>query len=118
MPYKLKPGQGQLFRNREKKEDRHPNVKGNAMIDASAVHQYLAEHPDATTMPLELAAWTKESDRAGKWLSFSVKLKQDRDSTQSRSGGGREQFNKRVQEVGSDIDAAFGDKPEDSDISF
>jgi hypothetical protein len=118
MPYELKPGQGQLFRNHEKKEDRHPNVKGNAMLDASAVRQYLAEHPDATTIPLELAAWTKESDRAGKWLSLSVKLKQDSDSTQSRSGGGREQFNKRVQEVGSDIDAACGDKPEDSDISF
>jgi hypothetical protein len=36
---------------------------------------------------LDLAAWTRESDKAGKWLSLSVKVKDRYNHDRDRSNG-------------------------------
>lgn len=106
MAFEQRPNSATLFKNKDKKEDKHPNLKGTGLLELD----------DGRVVELELAAWTKESDRAGKFLSLSIKLKRDRDSTESRAAGGREQFNQRVAQVGTPIDEPAQD--EDQDIPF
>jgi hypothetical protein len=82
MAYEHRPGQGSLFKNKDALGNpRAPNLKGSALIQNC--DQFYE---------LDLAAWTKKSDRAGKWLSLSVKLKQQR-----KPAPGRAAFNERVQ---------------------
>lgn len=57
MPFELKDGQGNLFRNDRKEEDKHPDYKGQAMIDGTLY---------------DIAAWLKEGKK-GKFLSLSIK---------------------------------------------
>jgi len=112
MAYEAKPGTGTLFRNREKKSDRHPNLKGDALVEI-----------DGQLYQLELAAWTKQSERAGKFLSLSVKLKGARQSTQPRPSEGRQYFHERIEKIGvpldDDLDRSWGPPPAgDDDIPF
>jgi uncharacterized protein (DUF736 family) len=58
MPFELKDGQGNLFRNDRKEEDRHPDYKGQAMIDGTLY---------------DIAAWLKEGKK-GKFFSLSIKV--------------------------------------------
>lgn len=58
MPFELKDGQGNLFRNDRKEEDKHPDYKGQAMIDGTLY---------------DIAAWLKEGKK-GKFLSLSIKV--------------------------------------------
>jgi hypothetical protein len=66
MPWENKPGNGALFRNRDKSDgDNRPTLKGTALLQLE----------DGQTVELDIAAWTRESDKAGRWLSLSVKPK-------------------------------------------
>jgi hypothetical protein len=97
MAWTTKPGTGALFRNREKKNDRQPNLKGEAVVEiAGQLHT------------LELAAWSKESERAGKWLALTVKLKGDRTNQRrpTTTTAGR-------QRADQDLDDAFGGDADD-----
>jgi hypothetical protein len=95
MPFEHKPGSGSLFRNRDALGNpKAPSMTGTALLEIG--DQFY---------DIEIAAWSKESPKAGKWLSLNVKLKTVRPQPQA----GREGFNKRVAEMGSDIDAAFDD---------
>lgn len=64
MAYELKDGQGSLFKNDRKTEERHPDYKGSFKINGT---EY------------DLAAWVKEGKK-GKFFSLSVKEKQERES--------------------------------------
>jgi hypothetical protein len=56
---------GVLFINRDHaKNPKSPNLKGTGRIAI-----------DGKEYELDLAAWTRESERAGKFLSVSIKLK-------------------------------------------
>src|SRR5215470_12584962 len=95
MPYELKPGQGQLFKNRNRGDnDRAPNLKGTALLQLE----------DGSTVELDIAAWSRESDKAGKWLSLTVKPKAARQQFDSNTNAGHQRFNDRVQEMGTPID--------------
>ena len=72
---------------------------------------------DGSLVRLGIAAWAKESDRAGKFLSLSIKLKGERQSTQPRSNGSRQQFNNHVNQHGIAFDDE-GAPPNDKDIPF
>ena len=97
--FELRPGQGQLFKNRDRgNNDRAPTLKGSALLELA----------DGSTVELDIAAWTKESEKAGKWLSLSVKLKaaQPVRSTGASiaQNAGRQRFNERVAKVGTPLD--------------
>jgi hypothetical protein len=65
MAFEKKPGTGALFRNRDRDDnDRAPNLKGYALVEING-----------EPYELDIGAWTRESERAGKWLSLRVKLK-------------------------------------------
>ena len=66
MPFENRPGQGALFKNRDhEKNPKSPNLRGDALLQLE----------DGQLVAIEISAWTKESERAGKWLSISVKPK-------------------------------------------
>jgi hypothetical protein len=61
---------GVLFQNRDHAGNpKAPNLKGTGRITI-----------DGREYELDLAAWSKQSERAGKFLSLSIKLKGDRQS--------------------------------------
>lgn len=61
MAYEPRPGDGALFKNEYKTDDRHPNAKG-----------YVIAHRDIRAGErLELAAWTKDSAK-GKFQSLKL----------------------------------------------
>jgi len=79
MAFQQKPGQGALFRNRDRGDnERAPNLKGTALV---LVGDQILE--------LEIAAWTRESEKAGKWLSLSVKAKSIRPNEDVEKAFGR-----------------------------
>jgi len=65
LSYEQKLNTGSLFANRDHaKNPKAPNAKGTALVQVG--NQFVE---------LELAAWTRESDKAGKWQSLSLKVK-------------------------------------------
>ena len=63
MAYEHREGSGSLFRNTKKEEgSSQPDMRGDVLI-GGVLH--------------EVAAWSKVSDTAGKWLSLSIKPKQE-----------------------------------------
>jgi hypothetical protein len=103
MPFQNRPGQGALFKNRDhEKNPKSPNLKGDALLELA----------DGTTVELDLAAWTRDSERAGKWLSLSIKLKQERPIRQrfGNEDGSRHDFNDYVNQHGTPVD--------DQDVPF
>jgi hypothetical protein len=95
MAYEAKAGTGTLFHVGEKKNDNQPDLKGNAVIEI-----------DGKRYQLDIAAWTKESERAGEYLSLSIKLKDERYATR-RDGALPD----------ADVDRAFGSaRPGTKDI--
>jgi hypothetical protein len=90
MPYEQRPNSGQLFLNRKRKNDNAPNLKGSGLLELEDGHM----------VELDIAAWTKESPKAGKWLSLTIKVKQARDG----QNAGHEHFNQRVAEASTPMD--------------
>jgi len=58
--YQLKPGQGSIFKNDRKKDEKHPDYKGNAMT------------PNGEE--IEIALWVKEG-KNGKFFSVKIQPK-------------------------------------------
>lgn len=81
MAYQRKDGDGVLFKNDRKEEDRHPDYKGNALING---------------IEYDIGAWVKESSNTGqKFFSLSIRPKQQfqgrgqaRSAPEPRRGGG------------------------------
>ncbi len=63
MAYEMRPGQGNLFKNDQKGNEKAPGYRGEILT------------PDGEL--LEIAAWVKEGKK-GKFFSLSVKPKQAR----------------------------------------
>src|SRR6516162_4987472 len=109
MAYQQKPGQTNLFSNRDKKEERHPDFKGECSIE-------IADR----LYPLDIAMWRKESDRAGEYFSVSIRLKGQQ---QARPNAGRQHFNERVAQMDMPLDddivrAFAAAPPNDKDIPY
>ena len=68
MKYEQRDNSGSLFRNTEKKSDKHPDYSGTAMIDGTEMF---------------MDAWLKESENGRKWMSFSFKPKQKQEKPQT-----------------------------------
>jgi hypothetical protein len=105
MAYRQKPGQTNLFSNRDKTSDKHPDFKGECQVEI-----------EGRLYPLDIAMWRKQSDRAGEFFSVSIRLKSQQ---QTRPNAGRQHFNERVAQLGQpiddDMDRAFGPAPADDE---
>jgi hypothetical protein len=81
---------GVLFVNNKRGDNaKAPNCKGEGSLTVPA--GYITEHWDGTSdlvVPLDLAAWTRQSERAGKYQSLSIKPKGDYRHTAQSSGRG------------------------------
>lgn len=73
MAYEQKEGQGSLFKNHDKKTDKHPEYRGDCTINGQ---QYW------------ISAWIKEGKK-GKWMSLAIQPKED--SKGRRQGGKQEE---------------------------
>jgi hypothetical protein len=106
MAYELRPNSGTLFRNLGKKDNpKAPDFKGDALIEVNGQHYQL-----------DIGGWTKQTERAGKFLSLSIKLKGDRDSRNTR-------LEERSFRVGDSLQRIAPEKgpirePGDEDIPF
>lgn len=66
--FTLKPGQGSLFHNRDKKTDSHPDITGTLV------------QPDG--QELWMSIWKKRSKNGNEWFSVSVRAKDSKTETQ------------------------------------
>lgn len=62
MAFQQKVGSGSLFKNKKRSSDKSPTLKGTALVQVGN-----------QTVTLELAGWDRHSDKAGDWISLSVK---------------------------------------------
>lgn len=67
MAYSLKDGQGSLFKNSHKEKDSHPDMRGDCMLDG---------------VVYEISGWSKVTQKGDRFLSLSIKPKQERPSSQ------------------------------------
>ena len=72
MAYEMRAGQGSLFKNDKKTEERHPNLKGRVMLPNGEVRW--------------VSAWTKKTAAGESWISLSIG-----DLCQVQGGGGYNQ---------------------------
>jgi len=95
------PGKTNLFSNRDKKSEKHPDFKGEIQVEI-----------DGTLHLLDIAMWRKSSDRAGEFFGVSIKLKGDRQSNSKSNDtwGKHQSFADRVNRLGTDIDDVFGNE--------
>ena len=63
MAYEMKELTGSLFKNDERKTDKHPNLQGSCLIDG---------------VEYWLSGWTKERDNGDKWISLAFKVKEQK----------------------------------------
>jgi hypothetical protein len=63
---------GSISKNEKKEEDRHPDIKGQAVVDGRAYW---------------VAGWLKENDR-GKWYSLAFTPKDDQPKAATKPAGG------------------------------
>jgi hypothetical protein len=109
MPYEQRPSTGSLFSNRGRKNGKAPNFKGSGLLELDG----------GRLVELDLAGWTRESERAGKWLSLSIKLKADRPIRQRFDGIGRRQgLTEFVNEHGTPVDESLPQATEEDDVPF
>ncbi len=67
MPYEQKPGQGALFKNDKKGNEKAPDYRGSANIDGTT---------------FEVAGWIKKNEWKAPFLSLSVKRKEAKHTEQ------------------------------------
>lgn len=81
---------GALFKNQDKEKDTHPDYKGT--INVGGVEYWLS-------------AWLKESQKGVKYMSLSVKAKEERQSRRRDEPPGRrnERQASRQEELNDDI---------------
>ena len=65
MAYELKANAGNLFRNKYKKEDKHPDFKGSICL------------PDGTIM--DIAAWCKVTKGGDNFFSLNLSIPKERE---------------------------------------
>ena len=63
MAYEIKDGQGSLFRNKKKTNERAPDMNGDVKLDGKMYR---------------IAGWTRTTQTGDKWLSLSIQPKEDR----------------------------------------
>jgi hypothetical protein len=63
MAYEQKELSGSLFKNDERKTDKHPNLQGSALIDG---------------VEYWVSGWTKEKTDGDKWISLAFKAKEQK----------------------------------------
>jgi hypothetical protein len=100
------PDTGSLFKNHDKKTDKHPDYTGQ--LDFTCTHC-------GKVSSRRLAAWIKTARAGAKFFSLSFKP-----APQETARGGRQQFRQRVEEIGTpldddDMDRAFGPAPADDE---
>jgi hypothetical protein len=98
MSYEQRPGATNLFSNRKKGDnEKAPDYKGDISLEI-----------DGQLCQLEAAVWERESQKAGKYLGLSLKLKlkHDRDSTRPNTGG-RDQASHAERPDDNDLDKAM-----------
>lgn len=61
--YQQQDNSGSLFKNENKKTDKHPDYSGEALINGQ---------------PFFMDAWMKTAESGRRWMSFSFKPKQQR----------------------------------------
>ena len=74
MAYELRDGQGQLWKNKHKTSDNHPNARGELMLDG---------------VLYEVSAWTKKTKLGEPWQSLQVKRKEPRAPVEPAWGSDR-----------------------------
>ena len=66
MAYEHREGSGSLFKNGKKEEgSSQPDYRGDAMVNGTV---------------MEIAAWIKEGKNGGKFMSLSIKPKEEREA--------------------------------------
>jgi hypothetical protein len=72
MAYEVKPNTGSLFKNTYKKTgDNKPDMKGDVVLDKTFIINMM-DQSKGSTVTISLAAWVKESEKVGKFMSINV----------------------------------------------
>jgi len=75
MAYEQRDNSGSLFKNDKKTESKHPDYRGDAMVDGESYW---------------ISAWLKEGKSGTKFLSLAFNLKDEHGSQKSKAGSGDE----------------------------
>ena len=69
--YEQKPNTGVLFKNTYKETENQPNLKGNLILDKVFLEDLIHQSKEST-IKVSISAWSKESEKVGKYLSISI----------------------------------------------
>ena len=97
-PYEMRAGQGSLFKNDNKTDDRHPNLKGKVML------------PNGETR--WISAWTKTTAAGNKWISLSIgDLVQQQGQPAPSGGYGQPSYPAPVRQAPAPLELSDDDIP-------
>jgi hypothetical protein len=69
--YVAKPNTGSLFKNSFKKTETQPDLRGEIVLDKTFLLDLIDKSKDPT-IKVSISAWSKESEKVGKYLSLSI----------------------------------------------
>jgi hypothetical protein len=69
--YEAKPNTGSLFKNTYKKAENQPDLRGELVLDKVFLED-LIHRSKESTIKVSISAWSKESEKVGKYLSISI----------------------------------------------
>ena len=74
MAFELRPGQGGIFPNKKKQDERHPDITGRANIDGRMFF---------------ISGWHKQSQNGGGYYSLSFKAADEAAQVNTETGEGQ-----------------------------
>ena len=83
MAYEQKPNWGTLWPNDFKKEDRHPDVKGDVMVERELLEELLANNPTGL-IKMSIGGWSGKAANK-KVLNVKVSLPMEGGSSRTES---------------------------------
>ena len=69
--FEAKPNTGSLFKNKYKKTEQHPDLTGELVLDKLFLEDLIHKSGDST-IKVSISAWSKESEKVGKYFSLSI----------------------------------------------
>ena len=64
------PNTGRMFPNGYKKNPKHPDYKGEIVMERSTLRQLLSENDGSDDIPIKIAAWDMQGAK-GPWIRLS-----------------------------------------------
>lgn len=79
MPYEEQVNRGNIWTNRQKRKENHPDYRGEIEIDLLTLKELVDKAKAGQPAKIEIALWTRSSEKAGTYHRASIGVARERE---------------------------------------